>query len=110
MRNRVFLLGNLGMDPEAKSLESGQRKVRVSIATTEKYSNKAGEKVEDIQWHNLIAFGKTAEIFEKYTKKGNQIAVEGKLTSRDYTDDKGQKRYITEVIVNEITLLGSPNK
>jgi single-strand DNA-binding protein len=110
MKNRVFLLGNLGMDPEIKTFEGGQKKVRVSIATSEKYTNKAGEKVEDVQWHNLVGFGKVADIFEKFTKKGNQIAVEGKLTSRDYTDDKGIKRYITEVQINEVTLLGSPNK
>jgi single-strand DNA-binding protein len=110
MRNRVFLLGNLGADPEMKSLENGQKRVRVSIATKEVYTNKAGEKTEDTQWHNLVAYGKTAEIFEKYTKKGNQVAIDGKLTSRDYTDEKGVKRYITEVIVNELTLLGSPNK
>jgi single-strand DNA-binding protein len=109
MRNRVTLIGNLGMDPELVTFEKGGQKARFTLATNEKYTNKSGEKVEETQWHNLVAFGKTADIITKYAKKGKEIAIEGKLTTRDYTDEKGVKRYVTEVIVNELVLLGSKN-
>ena len=106
LRNRVQLIGNLGSDPEIKNFDGGKTKARFSIATTDSYRNKDGERVKETQWHNIIAWGKTAEIIEKYIKKGDEIAVEGKLTSRSYEDNNGNTKYITEVVVNELLTLG----
>lgn len=106
LRNNVQLIGNLGQDPEIKNLESGKKLAKFSIATNEFYRNAKGEKIEDTQWHNLIAWGKTAEIIEKYVNKGNEIAIQGKLTYNSYDDKDGNKRYVTEILVNEILLLG----
>lgn len=106
MRNKVTLIGNLGQDPEVKELNGGNKLVKFSIATNETYRNKAGEKVTDTQWHNLTAWGKTAEIVGKYLKKGSEVAVEGKLLNRNYTDKDGVKRYVTEIQVNELVMLG----
>ena len=107
LRNKTQLIGNVGQEPAITNLESGKKVARVSLATNESYKNKDGEKVTDTQWHTLVAWGKTAEIIEKYVDKGNEIAVEGKLTSRSYDDKEGNKRYVTEVVVSEILLLGS---
>jgi single-strand DNA-binding protein len=106
LKNKVQLIGNLGMNPEIKTLESGKKLAKFSIATNESYKNAKGEKVEDTQWHNLIAWGKTADIIEKYLQKGNEVAVEGKLTNRSYDDKDGNKRYVTEIVVNELLMLG----
>ncbi len=110
LRNKVQLIGNLGKDPEVKQLDSGKTLAKLSIATSENYKNAEGEKVTDTQWHNLVAWGKTAQIAEQYLKKGNRIAIEGKLINRSYEDKEGIKRYVTEVLVNEILMLGSKNK
>jgi single-strand DNA-binding protein len=110
LRNKVNLIGNLGVNPEVRTLDSGTKHARVTIATNDSYKNAKGEKVTETQWHNLVAWGKTAELFEKYTKAGTKIAVEGKLVNRQYTDKSGQKKYITEVLVNEIMLLGNAVK
>ena len=107
LRNKVQLIGNLGNNPEIITLESGKKLAKFSIATNESYKNAQGEKITDTQWHNLVAWGKTAEIVEKYVTKGNEIAIEGKLTSRNYDDKEGNKRYITEVVVNELVLFGN---
>ncbi len=107
LRNKVQLIGNLGNDPEIVTLESGKKIAKFAIATNENYKNAQGEKVTDTQWHNLIAWNKTADIVEQYVTKGKEIAVEGKLTSRSYEDKAGQTRYITEVVVNELLLLGN---
>ncbi|RMA66162.1 single-stranded DNA-binding protein [Ulvibacter antarcticus] len=107
LRNKVQLIGNLGNDPEIVTLESGKKLAKFSIATNESYKNKEGERVTDTQWHNVVAWGKTADIVESYVTKGKEIAVEGKLTSRSYDDKDGNKRYITEVVCNELLLLGS---
>jgi len=107
LRNRVQLIGNAGKDPEIKTFEGGRKLATISIATSESYTNDKGEKVTETQWHNLVAWGKTAEIMEKYVVKGNQFAIEGKLTHRSYDDKNGEKRYVTEVVVSEILLLGS---
>ena len=109
LRNKVQLIGNLGMNPEIKTLESGKKLAKFSIATNESYKNAKGEKIEDTQWHNLIAWGKTADIIEKYLQKGNEVAIDGKLTNRSYDDKDGNKRYITEIVVNEILMLGGKN-
>jgi len=106
LKNKVQLLGHLGGDPEVISLESGKKLVRFAIATNETYRNAKGEKVTDTQWHNIIAWNKTADIIEKYVHKGSEVMVEGKLTSRSYETKEGEKRYITEVVCNELVMLG----
>ena len=107
LRNKVQLIGNLGNAPEIITLESGKKLAKFSIATNESYKNAQGEKITDTQWHNLVAWNKTAEIVEKYLEKGKEVAIEGKLTSRSYDDKEGTKRYITEVVVSELLLLGN---
>ena len=109
LRNKVQLIGNLGKNPEIITLDSGKKLAKFSIATNESYKNAKGEKVEDTQWHNVIAWNKTAEIVEKYLVKGNEVAIEGKLTTRNYEDKDGIKKYITEIIVNELLMLGNKN-
>ena len=105
VKNSVRLIGHLGQDPELK--ETGKSKlVKFSLATNETYKNEAGEKVEETQWHNLIAWGKQAEVAKQYLKKGSEIAIEGKLTSRSYDDKDGIKRYITEIVVRDFSFLG----
>jgi single-strand DNA-binding protein len=106
LRNKVQLIGNLGNNPEVITLESGKKLAKFSIATNDSYRNASGEKITDTQWHNVIAWNKTAEIVEKYLAKGNEIAVEGKLTSRSYENKEGVKKYITEIVVNELLMLG----
>ena len=106
LRNKVQLIGNLGNDPEIISLESGKTLAKFTIATNESYKNAEGEKITDTQWHNIVAWGKTATIVEKYLTKGKEVAVEGKLTSRSYQNKEGEKRYITEVVCNELLMLG----
>lgn len=106
MRNKVQLIGNAGNDPVIKSFEGGKKLANLTIATHDTYKNDKGEKVEQTEWHNVVAWGKTAEIIEKFVTKGKQIAVDGKLTHRSYDDKNGDKRYITEVVINEIVLLG----
>jgi single-strand DNA-binding protein len=107
LRNKVQLIGNLGNDPEIITLESGKKLAKFSLATNESYKNAQGEKVTQTDWHNLIAWGKTAEIIEKYVTKGKEIAIEGKLTSRSYETKEGEKRYVTEVVVNEVLMLNN---
>ncbi len=107
LRNKVQLIGNLGKDPEIVNLDGGKKLAKFSIATNETYKNQKGEKVTDTQWHNIVAWGKTAEIIESYVTKGKEVAIEGKLTSRSYDDKEGVKRYITEVVCNELVMLGS---
>ena len=107
LRNNVQLIGNLGMNPEVKTLESGSTVAKFSIATSDRYKNNKGEQVEETTWHNLVAWGKTAEIAEKYLKKGSQVAVDGKLTNRSYEAKDGTKRYVSEIVVNEILMLGA---
>ncbi|KAA3623773.1 MAG: single-stranded DNA-binding protein [Flavobacterium sp.] len=106
LRNKVQLIGRLGQDPEIINLDSGKKLAKFSVATNDSYKNANGERVEDTQWHNVVAWGKTAEIVENYVTKGKEIAVEGKLTHRSYEDKEGIKRYSTEVVCNELLLLG----
>ena len=106
LRNKVQLIGNLGNNPEIITLESGKKLAKMSIATNETYKNAQGEKVTDTQWHNVVAWNRTADIIEKYLQKGSEIAIEGKLTSRSYDDKDGNKKYITEVVCNELLMLG----
>ena len=106
IRNKVTLIGHTGKEVEIAQLEKGI-KASVTLATNDYYTNAMGERVEDTQWHNLVAFGKTAEIFQKYVTKGKEIAVEGKIIYRSYDDKDGNKRYITEIRVEEVVLLGA---
>lgn len=110
IRNKVQLIGNLGNTPEIKVLNEGRKMARFSIATHENYKSGSGEWVKETYWHSLVAWGKTAEIVEKYLEKGLEVAVEGKLVSRSYTDKNGEKKYATEVVVSEILLLGDSRR
>jgi single-strand DNA-binding protein len=106
MKNRVQLIGHVGQEPEVKNLEGGKKLANISIATNEVYYKDNGDKVEKTEWHRVTAWGKTAEIIEKYVTKGKELAIEGKLTTRSYDDKEGVKRYITEIVANEVLLLG----
>lgn len=107
LRNSVRLVGNLGMDPEVKSFDNNRKLAKISIATNETYKNDKGERITDTQWHNLIMWNAQAKMAEEYLKKGDEIAIEGKLSSRSYVDKDGNKKYMTEVVVNEFLKLGS---
>ncbi len=106
LKNKVQLIGNLGGKPEVKNTEAGKKVATFSMATNEIYRNAKGEKVTETQWHRLVAWGKIAELVEKYLDKGKEVAIEGKLLNRSYTDKDGTKKYITEIQVNEMLLLG----
>jgi len=106
LKNKVQLIGNLGNAPEVRTLESGRKMARFTVATSESYHNAKGEKVNETQWHNLVAWGKLAEIAEKYLSKGKEVAVDGRLISRSYNDKEGNKKFITEIQVNELLMLG----
>ena len=107
LKNKVQLIGNLGGKPEVKELDGGKKLATFSIATSESYRNAKGEKVTETQWHRVVAWGKVAEIAEKYLDKGKEVALEGKLVNRSYNDKEGNKKYITEVQVHELLLLGA---
>ena len=106
LKNKVQLIGNLGNAPEIKSTEKGKKLAKFSIATNETYYNAKGDKVVETQWHNLIAWGKVADVVEKYLSKGTEVAIEGKLMNNNYTDKDGNKKYTTEVLVHELLLIG----
>ena len=106
LRNKVQLIGRLGSKVEIKNLEGGKTLGKVSLATNEYYKNQKGERVEETTWHNIVAWGKQAELLDKYTDKGSEIAIEGKLSNRSYEDKEGVKRYISEVVVQNILLMG----
>ncbi|WKN31668.1 single-stranded DNA-binding protein [Porifericola rhodea] len=110
MKNRVQLIGRLGQNPEVRNLNSGRMVAQFSLATSETYKNSAGEKVQDTQWHQVIAWGKLAEISQNLLAKGQEVVVEGKLTYRTYEDKNGIKRYVTEIIANELMLIGEKKK
>lgn len=105
LRNSVRLIGHLGGAPEVKTIDNGNKMARVSIATNETYTDKKGEKQQETTWHNLVAWGKTAELAEQLLNKGSEVAVEGRLSSRSY-EKEGEKKYITEVVVNDFMVLG----
>jgi single-strand DNA-binding protein len=106
MKNKVQLIGHVGNEPEVKTFEGGKKVANITIATNDYYINEKGDKVEQTEWHRVTAWGKVAEIIEKYVTKGKEIAIEGKLTHRSYDDKEGNKRYITEVVANDVLLLG----
>ncbi len=105
LQNKVQLIGHVGQTPEIKNLENGNKMARFSLATNEAYTNAKGERVEQTYWHNIVAWGKTAELIENYVDKGKQIAIEGKLVNRSYETEKGERRFITEVSINEVVFL-----
>jgi single-strand DNA-binding protein len=104
LKNHVQLMGRLGQDPEIINLDSGKKLAKFSLATNENYATSKGEKVENTHWHNIIAWGKTADIIENYTEKGKEIVITGKLSSRTYETKSGEKRYLTEVVCNQVVL------
>lgn len=110
LKNHVQLIGNVGQEPTITNLESGKKVARFSLATNEYFKDAKGEKQTDTNWHTVVAWGKTAEIIEKFVSKGKELGVTGKLKTRTYTTDDGNERYVTEVEANEILLLGSKNE
>ncbi len=105
LRNNVRLIGHLGNDPQVRKLDGGKTVANFSIATNEIYRDQNGNKQSETTWHRLVAWGKQAEIIERYVKKGSEIAIDGKLANRSYEDKKGEKQYVTEVVVNSVLLL-----
>jgi single-strand DNA-binding protein len=103
--NKVILLGNLGKDPIIRKTESGRVVAQFTIATSEKYKDKTGNLVTNTEWHNIVAWSPLAEIAEKFLKKGSQVYIEGKITSRDYTDKDGQQKRFTEILAREFSLV-----
>lgn len=108
--NKVILIGNLGKDPEIRYMPNGEAVANFSLATTEKWKDKSGEKQEKCEWHNCVAYKKLAEIIGQYVKKGSSIYVEGKLQTRKWQDKEGKDRYTTEIIVNEMKMLGGKHE
>ena len=106
LKNSVQLIGRLGNDPEVRSFESGKQMATFSLATNETYYNNKGEKVTDTQWHNIVVWGKKVDVVQNYLSKGSEIALEGKLINRSYEKD-GERKYITEISLNELLMMGS---
>jgi single-strand DNA-binding protein len=107
LKNRVHLIGYLGGTPEIKTTENGKKLARFSIATNERYTSYSGEKITETIWHNLIGWNQLADIAEKFLTKGAEVAIEGKLINRSYVDKEGVKKFITEIQVIELLMLGS---
>tara|TARA_B100000902_G_scaffold395993_2_gene455823 strand:- start:17184 stop:17591 length:408 start_codon:yes stop_codon:yes gene_type:complete len=107
--NKVMLIGNLGKDPEIRHLDSGVAVANFSLATTETYTNKQGEKVSQTEWHNIVLWRGLADVAEKYLKKGSSVYIEGKLQYRTWEDDNGNTRYSTDIRAEKMTMLGSKN-
>ena len=110
LRNKVHLIGHLGMKPEVKEMSNGKKKASFSLATNEQYKNNEGVSVKETQWHRVTAFGKLAEVAEKYLDKGREIAIEGKLITRTYNDKAGAKKFFTEVQASDLVMLGGKPK
>ncbi len=106
--NKVILIGNLGKDPEVRSLEGGAKVASFSLATNEVFKGKDGNKVEQTEWHNIVVWRGLAELAEKYLRKGSQIYLEGKIKTRSWDDKEGNKRYTTEIVGDNMTFLGKP--
>ncbi len=104
--NKVILIGNLGKDPEIQTFENGVKKASFSLATTETYKNRDGNKVQQTEWHNVILWRGLAEVAENWLKKGKQVYIEGKIKTRSWDDKDGNKRYTTEIIADNMTMLG----
>jgi single-strand DNA-binding protein len=110
LRNKVNLIGRLGKNPEIRTLNGGKMMAKFTLATNETYKTENGEKKTETQWHNLIVWGGQAQVVEKYFRKGQEIAVEGKLSTRVYEDKSGTKRFMTEIVVNDFVMLGGKNQ
>jgi len=110
IKNHVQLIGNVGVEPIITNLESGKKVARFSLATNEYYKDGKREKQTDTNWHTVVAWGKTAEIVEKYVAKGKEVGISGKLKSRSYTTDDNEQCYVMEVVADEILLLGGKDK
>ncbi|MCB0754929.1 MAG: single-stranded DNA-binding protein [Flavobacteriales bacterium] len=104
--NKVILVGRLGADPEVRSLESGTKVASIRVATSEKYKDRNGNQVEATEWHNVVLWRGLADVTEKYLKKGDQVYVEGRIKTRKWTDKDGNDRYSTDIVANEMTMLG----
>lgn len=108
--NKVILLGRLGGDPEVTTLKTGQVVAKFSLATSKSYKDKQGKKVENTQWHNIVMWQPLAQVADKYLSKGSLVYLEGEITSRSYDDQQGNKRWFTEIVAHELTMLGGNNK
>jgi single-strand DNA-binding protein len=107
LKNRVTLIGNLGQDPEIKTMETGKKVTHFTLATDDGYKNSDGQKISETTWHNIVAWNGLADIAGKYLKKGRQVAVEGRIVYRTYEDKKGVTKNITEIVLNDLILLRS---
>ncbi|MBN1983487.1 MAG: single-stranded DNA-binding protein [Chitinivibrionales bacterium] len=105
--NKVILIGNLGKDPELRRIPSGTSVATFSLATTERWNDKSGLKQDHTEWHNIVAWGKLADLAHQYLKKGRSVYIEGKITTRSWDDKDGNKRYRTEIVANQIQFIGS---
>ena len=110
LKNSVRLMGHLGQNPELRTTPTGKKVANFSLATNESYTDVNGEKVTETMWHNLIAWGRQADLAEKYLEKGKEICIEGKISNRNYVDKNGIKKYVTEIIVSDILMLGAKEK
>ncbi len=108
LKNKVQLIGHVGNPPEIRTTENGKKLARFSVATNEIYRNAQGEKVTETQWHSLVAWGKVADLAERFLTKGKEVVIEGKLINRSYADKEGNRKHLTEVQVNEVLLIGAP--
>ena len=106
LKNRVQLIGHLGADPEVKNFDGGSKLAKLSLATSDVYTNAKGEKVDETQWHNVVLWGKQADVAGQYLKKGAEVMIEGKITYRKYTDKDGIDRYFTEIKGESLLMLG----
>jgi single-strand DNA-binding protein len=106
LRNKVQLIGRLGQEPEIITFQDGNKMAKFSMATDDSYKDKQGNKIERTYWHNIIIKGGLVNVVENYVNKGQEIAVEGKLTNRSYETKEGEKKYVTEILVNDLLLLG----
>ena len=105
LKNRVMLIGNLGQDPDTKTIESGKKVTHFTLATDDSYKNSEGQKVSETTWHNIVAWNGLADIAGRFLKKGHQVVVEGRIVYRNYEDKKGVTKYITEIVLNDLALL-----
>lgn len=104
--NKAILIGNLGRDPEVRTLESGVKVASFPIATTERFTGRNGEKTEHTEWHNIVVWRGLADVAERYLRKGNSVYIEGRIRTREWDDKDGNKRYTTEIIADNMTMLG----
>ncbi len=108
--NKVIIVGRLGTDPEVKTVGSNQTVARLSVATSENWVDKEGQKQERTEWHKIVVWGRLAEICGKHLAKGRQVYLEGRLQTRSWEDQQGQKRYTTEIVANTVQFLGAPSE